>query len=107
MSTSDDHHFAGEANSTVTIPVPANDHSAELNVAQYDWPKETRENKDGSPLLAAAGCVRGFIDTVIYLIKTGVLWVAELLERLNAFLVDRLGPKWWIGSPLEQFTPKR
>lgn len=107
MTTTDDHHFAAEANSAVTIPIPVNDHRAELNVAQHDWPKETRENPDGSPVLAGAGCVRGFVDTVLYLIKKGVLWVAELLEKLDAFLVDKFGPKWWVGSPLEQFAPKR
>ena len=106
-TTTDDHHFAGKANSPVTIPIPVNDHRAGLSIAQYDWPKETRENPDGSPLLAAAGCVRGFVDIVIYLIKQGVLWVAELLEKLNAFLVGKIGPKWWIGSPLEQYAPKR
>lgn len=107
MATIDDHHFAARANSPVTIPIPVNDHRAELSVAQYDWPKETRENPDGSPLLAAAGCVRGFVDTVIYLIQKGVLRVAELLEKLNAFLVDKIGPKWWMGSILEQYAPKR
>src|SRR5438132_805039 len=51
--TTDDHHFAGEANHPATIPLPVNDHRAELSTAQYDWPKKTRENPDGCPLLAA------------------------------------------------------
>jgi hypothetical protein len=102
----DDHHFAGEANHWLTIPVPVNDHRAELNVSQYDWPKETRENPDGSPLLAAAGCVRGFVDTVVYLIKKGVLWIAEMLEALEKLLLGKFGPEWWVGTPLEEFAPK-
>jgi len=61
-ATEDDHHPAAEANDPTTIRVPANDHQAELNAAQYDWPKETRE---------------------------------------------KLGRKWWVGSPLEEYAPKR
>lgn len=105
-STRDEHHVAGKANSPVTIPVPVNDHRAELSVAQYDWPKETLDNKDHSPLLAAAGAVRGSVDTIIYLLKTALLWVADLLELLHEFLFAHLGSGWWIGTPLERFAPK-
>ena len=87
--------------------MPVNDHRAELSVAQYDWPKLTRENPDGCFLLAGAGCIRGFTDTVVYLIRTSLLWIAEMLESLSAFLVEKMGAKWWIGTPLEQFAPKR
>jgi len=106
-TTMDNHHVAGKPNSPITISVPVNDHRAELSVGQHDWPKETRENPDGSPLLAAAGCVRGFMDTVTYLVNELLLWIAEFLERLNAFLAEALGPKWWLGTPLEKFAPKR
>jgi hypothetical protein len=105
-TTMDDHHFAGKANNPTTIPVPVNDHRAELNVAQYDWPRETRENPDGSPLLAGAACVRGFADTVVYLIYSGLLWVAEMLEKLNALLAKQMGPQWWANTEIEQFAPK-
>ena len=106
-TTEDDHHPAGEANSPVTIPVPVNDHRAELNLAQYDWPKKTRENPDGSPLLAAAACIRGFVDTIFYLINELLLLIPEMLETLDAFLVDKLGRKWWVGTELEPFAAKR
>ena len=106
-TTMDDHHPFGKANNPTTIPVPVNDHRADLSSAQYDWPKETRENPDGSPLLAAAACLRGFVDTVVYLIRRGVLWIAEALEWLNAFLLEQLGPQWWVGTALEQFIPKQ
>jgi hypothetical protein len=65
----DAHHVAGKANSPVTVPVPVNDHRACLSVAQADWPKSTLMNVHGSPLLAAAACVRGFVDMVFYLIE--------------------------------------
>ena len=106
QSLTDNHHPFGKTNNPVTIPVPANDHRAELSVAQYEWPKNTRENAHGSPFLAAAGCIRGFIDTALYLIEKGLQWIAELLERADAFLVEQRGPKWWVGTPLEQFQSK-
>jgi hypothetical protein len=105
-TTVDNHHVAGKANNPATIPAPVNDHCAELNVAQYDWPKETRENPDGCPVLAAAACVRGVIDYLYYLIKKFLGWIPEMLESLSAFLKDRLGSKWWIGTELEKFAPK-
>jgi hypothetical protein len=106
MTRKDDHHFAMKANSPVTIPIPVNDHVADLNTAQQDWPQRTRENPDGSPLIAAAGAVRGFIDTIVYLIEKGLSWVAELLEKLDEWATAKHGPKYWVGTPLEAFVPK-
>jgi hypothetical protein len=106
-TTVDNHHPFGKANNPTTIPIPVNDHRAELSTAQQDWPKETRENPDGDPVLAGAACIRGFVDTVVYLIKKGLLWIAEALEWLSAFLVQKLGPKWWVDTFFEQFAPKR
>jgi hypothetical protein len=102
----DSHHVFGKANSAVTIPTPVNDHRAKLSVAQYDWPNKTLENREGSPLLAAAGVVRGFIDYIRYLIENGLAWVVQMLETADALLVKRLGPKWWVGTELEKFAPK-
>ena len=107
QSLTDNHHPFGKNNNPVTIPVPANDHRAELSVGQYEWPKNTRENPHGSPFLAAAGCIRGFIDTALYFIEKGLQWIAVLLEKADAFLVERLGPKWWVDTPLEQFQSKQ
>ncbi len=106
-TTFDDHHVAGKANSPVTIQVPVNDHRARLSIAQYDWPKRTLENLDGSPLLAAAACTRGYVDTNDYLREKLLLRNPEMLEVLDALLVEKLGPKWWIGTDLERFSPKR
>jgi len=102
----DDDHPAGRANSRTVLAVPVNDHRAELTVAQHDWPKETLENPEGDPLLAGAGCIRGSIDRIIYLLKKLVLWIPEMLEQLSAFLKQKLGPKWWVGTELEKYAPK-
>ena len=102
----DNHHVAGRANSPVTIPVPANDHRAELSTAQYDGPPETLQNPNRDPLLKIAGRIRGFVDTVIYLIKKLVLKIPEALELLSKILIERLGPEWWVGTPFEQFIER-
>jgi len=103
----DDHHVAGEANSPVTIPIWVNDHRARLNTDQYDWPKETLQNPNASPLLAAAASNRGTADSTIYLAETFLYEKGEMLEALDIFLEERLGPKWWVGTPLEKYAPKR
>jgi len=107
MKTTDNHHVAGKANDSTTVPIPANDHLARLSPDQMDWPKKTLENPDYSPLLRAAACIRGFVDTVVYLIEKLVLWIAEMLEKLDAYLEVKLGRKWWLNTDLKQFAPKR
>lgn len=106
-ATVDNHHVSGEANSPATIPVPVGDHRAVLSVAQYNWPRQTLENPDGCPLLAAAACIRGFIDYIYYAIDKYLLWIPEMLETLSTFLVDKLGPKWWHNTLLDRYSPKR
>jgi len=106
-STRDAHHVAGRSNSAVTISVPVNDHRAVLNSGQYDWPERTLENPDRSPLLAAAARSRGFWDTSDYLREKLMEGNPEMLEALDAFLVARLGQRWWVGTELEKFAPKR
>lgn len=106
-TTTDQHHFAGRANNPATIPVPVNDHRAILSVAQTEWPKSTLTNTEGSPLLAGAACLRGFIDTILYLIEKGLLWLADMLEELDEVQVKKLGPQWWENTEIEQFAPKK
>jgi hypothetical protein len=84
-----------------------NDHRAHLSVAQADWPKATLINAQGSPLLAAAASVRGFVDSIFYLIERGLLWIADMLEKLDEFLLKELGPRWWHETDIEQFAPKK
>ncbi len=103
----DDHHVFGKSNdTTTTIPVPVNDHRAELSAAQMDWPQKTLRNPHRSPLLAGAARIRGFVDTMVYLIEKGLLWVATMLEALDAFLESTLGTKWWCDTALAQYVPK-
>lgn len=106
-ATLDKHHVAGEANSPATIPAPVNDLRAELSPAQYDWPKETLQNPDGSPLLAAAASIRGYSDTNSYLVLTLLVSNPEMLEALEAWLREEHGQKWWIGTPVEKYAPKQ
>jgi hypothetical protein len=84
-----------------------NDHRSHLSAAQAEWPKSTLRNTEGSPLLAGAACVRGFVDTVLYLIEKGLLWLADMLEKLDEILLKKLGPKWWVNTEIEQFAPKK
>ena len=106
QTTTDYHHFAGQANNPTTIPVPVNDHRACLSTAQKDWPEATRNNPLGSPLLAAAACLRGFVDTVLYLMEKGLIWIAEMLEKLDELLMKKLGPRWWLDSEIAQYARK-
>jgi hypothetical protein len=106
-SGEDQHHFAGRANDPTTIPVPANDHVADLSERQRDWPRKTLENPHGDPLLRAAACIRGIRDTVYYLLDKAVFWIAVMLETLSDVLVEKYGPTWWVGTPLAQFAVAR
>jgi hypothetical protein len=103
----DQHHFAGRANNPATIQIPVNDHRAILSTDQAEWPKSTLANSEGSPLLAGAACLRGFIDTILYLIEKGLPWLAEMLEKLDQVLIQKLGPRWWVNTEIEQFAPKK
>ena len=102
----DAHHIAGQANSSLMILVPVNDHRAELSKAQYDWPKRTLQNPDHSPLLAGAAHLRGFADLMVYLQRSFMLWVADMLELLDTLLERKLGRKWWKDTKLKTFEPK-
>lgn len=107
QSTADNHHPAGEANDPTTTPIPTNDHRAVLSPKQYEWPTETWLNPSGSPLLAGAAGVRGYCETNDYLVASLLLPRAEMLEALDAVLTRRLGSRWWIGTEMEPFAPKR
>ena len=106
-SLMDNHHVAAKANSTVTIPIPVNEHRAVLSTAQYDWPKDTLENPDGSPLLKGAACIRGTADTVIFLITFLLAWIPSMLEALDSQLIEERGPEYWHNTELDNFAPRR
>jgi len=101
----DAHHVAGKSNSPVTIPVPVNDHRAELSPAQLDWPKKTRDNPNNSPVLSAAGSFRGFADTIRYLSDRLLLSSAENLEKFDAVLEEKFGPDW--PQTLPELPPRK
>jgi hypothetical protein len=103
----EDHHPAGKANHPSTVRVGTNDHRADLSESQRDWPAKTLENRKGSPLLAAAGQLRGFNDTNEYLVRNLLVSNPGMLEALDEFLEKKLGPKWWRGTPLEKFQPRQ
>lgn len=107
FSIMDHHHVAGRANHRLTIQVPANDHRAILTPAMYDWPKKTRENPTGSPVLAAAACIRSLCDYVIYLIENLVYWIAEFLETLHDKLVCEFGEQYWLILRIGFTAPRR
>lgn len=103
-STTDGHHVAGRANDEMTIPVDVNDHRAVLSVAQHDWEKDLLQNPHGCPLIAGAARIRGWTETIVYVLSLAE-WVVQMLIALSAFLKKQLGPKWWDGTPLERFSP--
>ena len=92
----DGHHNAGRANTPADVSkIPGNDHSAVTHRYQAEWPRGTLRNPDGSPLLRAAAAVRGWLDVLRLIIDRTVGWVPELLERLDAWLRERIGSRWW------------
>src|SRR4051794_24504564 len=88
------HHPAGRHNNPQTVPVAGNDHRV-VSERQYLWPRHTLRNPDGSPLLRAAASIRGWLEVLWLIMVRTVGWVPEFLERLDAWLLGRLGPRWW------------
>ena len=46
-------------------------------------------------------------DMVADLIEEGLVWIATMLEILDAVQVKRFGPQWWVETDIEQFAPKK
>jgi hypothetical protein len=93
----EDHHPAGRINNPTTVRIPLNDHHGVLTPAMYEWPIATRENPDQSPVLAAAACLRGLYDTLVYLLGRMLLTVAEFLELLDQALRIDVGAVYWLS----------
>lgn len=94
------HHLAGRHNDPTTAKIDANDHAV-LTDAQQDWPEATLRNPDGSPLLAAAAALRGWIDVLQLMIDRTVGWIPELLEFLDRALRNVWGTNWWEAPEME------
>jgi len=106
QKTSDNHHIFAKANSELGASIPVNDHRASLSVSQQSWPRETLENRHGSPLLTGAAKIRGFIDFVLYVMQEHLLPIARMLEQLDTTLRTKLGTKYWKKMKLRAFEPK-
>lgn len=91
---SERHHVGGRANSVFAVPMPANDHRI-LGDLQQSWPDNTVRNREDSPLLSAAACLRGWLDLLRLVIDRTVSWIPPFLEALDAWLGDRFGGQWW------------
>ena len=91
----EDHHPKGQHNDADdTVAIPVNDHRV-LSGRQLTWPIETLRNPDNSPLLIAAAALRGWLDVLWLIIVRTVGWIPTLLELLDAWLREQLGPRWW------------
>jgi hypothetical protein len=64
-----------------------------------DWPRDTMRNPDGSYLLRAAACVRGWLTVLQLIMERSIGWVPDYLERTDAWLRERIGPQWWLEGP--------
>jgi len=78
----------------MTIGIDPNDHRI-LSDLQQQWPARTLRNPDGSPLLAAAAALRGWLDILRLLLDRVLSQVPRLLEASDAYLVSLAGPRWW------------
>ncbi len=93
-SAVEEHHVAGQRNSPFVVKLPANEHQI-LSASQREWPAATLRNADGSPLLAIAATIRGWLEVLRQIIERAVGWIPEALESLDEILTERFGPKWW------------
>jgi len=94
------HHPAGRHNSHATVPIPVNDHRV-LSDMQRDWPERTLRNPDGSPLLAAAATIRGWLDVLWLIVQRTVGHIPVLLESLDEGLRTTYGDRWWESLNLD------
>lgn len=88
------HHIAGRHNSDFTVSLPANEHRL-VSDQQNDWPERTLRNPESSPLLQAAGGIRGFLDILRLIIDRILSWIPEYLEKLDNSLTQQFGRRWW------------
>jgi hypothetical protein len=88
------HHLAGRRNSDYTLPLPANLHRV-LSAQQQDWPEALRRNPDGSPLIALAAMLRGYLDLLHAALDRCIDALPDLLLQLDACLTQQCGDRWW------------
>jgi hypothetical protein len=91
-------HPAGRRNHLATVLIPGNDHRV-VDDHKHDWPRNTLRNPNGSPLLRAAACLRGWLDTLQLVVDRTVGWIPPFLEQLDHWRTDQLGRGWWQQMP--------
>jgi hypothetical protein len=89
------HHVAGQHNLHHSVPIDGNEHRI-LSDMQEDWPVDTRRNSDGSPVLAVAAAIRGWLDTLRVIIERTMGWIPIFLERLDSWLRITIGDQYWL-----------
>jgi hypothetical protein len=100
-SVTEGHHVAGRQNDPDDIvPVLGNDHRVLSDAQTHEWPSRTLRNPEGSPLLAAAAAIRGWLDILRLVMDRTVGWVPGFLEALDAFLRTQRGEQWWTDIDL-------
>lgn len=97
---SEAHHVMGQHNSEFTVSITPNDHAV-LSDYQYDWPKETLRNPNGSPLRIIAALLRGWLDLLSLVTQHALSWIG-FLEDLDQYLANTLGFTWWTGLPSKE-----
>jgi hypothetical protein len=97
----EDHHPAGRRNDSFAVKIPGNDHRV-LSVMQDSWPKGTLRNPNGSPLLAAAAKLRGWLNVLDLIIERTVGFIPAFLELLDERLREEWGDRWWDRLGLEE-----
>lgn len=100
------HHVAGNANHPGTIQTDGNDHRV-LSAAQSSWESKILRNPHGSPLIAAAACILGSVQFVVHVTQTFLLWIVEMLVKLDDYLLERLGASWWLNTPIAPYRGRR
>ena len=51
----------------------------------------------GTFLLLCAAAIRAWIDVMQHIIYRTVGWIPDFLEQLDDWLLERLGPSWWLA----------
>lgn len=90
----EDHHPSGRRNNSFTVAIPGNDHRV-LSGMQRDWPERTLRNPDGSPLLAMAAAIRGWLDVLVLIVQRTLVHIPSFLEALDETLRAKHGDRWW------------
>ncbi len=106
-STVEQQHTLGrKIDPDMEVTMAGNDHRI-MDSYKDQWPKETRENPDGSPALLAAAYLRVPFDWLIMIAKRYLEPVFLWLEALDSLFCEKLGRRWWVGLGLPDIYSRR